>query len=381
MIYDYLPPIEGGIENHVKYLLAYLNNCYIFFLTLQDPEYLPAYEKHGNLEIFRVPIKRFVLFRYIFSGLKLFKKVRIDLIHAHTLGTPAIVAVILGKLFHRPVVITIHESSFIINMSSQRILTRILYQLLIKSARSVITTSAELRQYALRISRQRKKIVEIPNGIDSSLFNPAIKDSGIRRKYGWEKLNVVLCPRRIAPKNGIIYLIEAIPEVIKRKNNVHFLFVGPIREENYWKLIRKRIEEMGIEKYVTFTGGVPHAEMTKYYAVSDVVVIPSLIEAISLSALEAMACKKPIVATAVGGLCEIIKNQYNGILVKPADSEALAKAILLFLNNNELAINCAENGYSTAKNFSWANVAERTLRVYYHTFTRRNEEFEAIEGF
>jgi hypothetical protein len=367
MIYDYLPPIEGGIENHVKYLLTYLNNCRIFFLALQDPKYLPTYEKHGNITIYRIPIKRFAFFHYFCLGLKLFRKVRIDLIHAHTLGTPAMVAVILGRLLHRPVIITIHESSFIINLFSQRIVPQIIYRLLINLARLVITTSAEIRQYAIKISGQQHRIVEIPNGVDFSLFNPTINGSGIRTKYGWKECapSVILCPRRITPKNGIVYLLEAIPEVIKKKNDVYFLFVGPIRDENYWRLISKRIEELNIEKYVIFTGRVPHTEMPKYYAASNVVVIPSLIEAVSLSALEAMACKKPLVATAVGGLSEIIKNKYNGILVKPANSKALARAILSFLYDKELAFKCAEHAYLAAKNFSWGSVAERTLRVYY----------------
>jgi len=147
-----------------------------------------------------------------------------------------------------------------------------------------------------------------------------------------------------------------------------------VRDHDYLQIIQKRIRNLEVEPFVIFTGGVPYSEMPGFYAASDIVVIPSLIEAVSLATLEAMACKKPIVATSVGGLPEIIKNNYNGILVEPANGEALARAILLILNDKELASKYAENAYLTAKNFSWNNVAERTLHVYYHVLRREEDK-------
>jgi len=372
MIYDYLPPIEGGIETHIHNLLKRLqtsNN--VCFLTQSHTYDSKAYK---NVKIFTVKKSRFTALiglRYVLAGLRFAKSCRPHVVHAHTLGLLSIVAVILGLILRCPVVITVHESGFIVNVRSGRKRSVLMYRLILGLSKKVITTSEELRSYVVNISKKVTDVVEIPNGADLSLFNPTIKRANIRKKYGWKGRNVVLCPRRIVPKNGIIYLLEAIPEIIKKKDDVHFLFVGPIQDEKYWKLIHKRIKELNIEKYVIFTGGVPHTEMPKYYAISDIVVIPSLIEAISLSALEAMACKKPIVASAVGGLLEIIKDQCNGVLVKPADSEALAGAILLILNNKELASGYAENAYLTAKKFSWSTVAERTLDVYYSALKRK----------
>jgi len=366
MIYNYLPPVEGGIEVHVHNLLKHFqfrNNVY--FLTLSDTFDPKAY---GNAKILKIKKSKFViltLLRYIITGLRLAKDFRPHVIHAHTLGTPAIVAVFLGLILHCPIVITVHESGFIINVRSKKKRSILMYRLILRFSSKVITTSDELKTYVFSMGKNPEDIVEIPNGIDLNLFSPKVNYIDTRQNYGL-KLNekVVLCPRRIVPKNGIIHLIEACPLIIKERNDVRFLFVGPFSDRTYQKLVVEKVKKLGVQKYVIFTGGIPYKQMPKYYALSDIVVIPSLIEAVSLSALEAMACKKPIVATAVGGLREVIKNQYNGILVKPMDSEALAKAILLLLNDNELASKCAENAYLTAQRFSWEHVASKTLFVY-----------------
>ena len=204
----------------------------------------------------------------------------------------------------------------------------------------------------------QNKVIEIPNGVDLSLFVPSYSYTDE------EKNKVIMCPRRITPKNGILYLINAIPLVIKARSQVKFMFVGPNCDKEYSNLLIKRVKQLGIEKYVFFAGNVKHAEMPQMYYTSDIVVIPSLIEAISLSALEAMACSKPVIATAVGGLCEIIKDGYNGMLVMPADSDCIAKAILSLLGDEERALKYALNGRKTAETFSWKRVASDTRSLY-----------------
>ncbi len=71
------------------------------------------------------------------------------------------------------------------------------------------------------------------------------------------------------------------------------------------------------------------------------------------------------------GFLEIIKNGYNGVLVEPANSAALSKAIIELIDNESMALKCAENGLLTVQSFSWNNVAERTLTAYYDTLKGR----------
>ena len=329
MIYEYLPPIKGGIENHVQELMFALKNYNVIMLT-RNPSVKPSYEKVGNVKIYRISGNRLMPLRYLYAGMRLSKHEKISLIHAHTLTNPAMVAVTLGILLNCPTVVTIHESQFILDMKNDKLISKIKYRFLIKIAKSIITTSDELRKYAVSLTKHFDKVVEIPNGVNIKAFAPRLF-SPLNIINLCDNKKIILCPRRITPKNGIIYLIESIPMVLQKHLSVKFIFAGPVCDSNYFLSIKKRVSELKIEESVEFLGPILYDKMPLVYAFADVVVIPSLIEAISLAALEAMASKKPIIATKVGGLLEIIKNGYNGTLVDPADSQALANAIIFLL--------------------------------------------------
>ncbi|MCW3998722.1 MAG: glycosyltransferase family 4 protein [Candidatus Bathyarchaeota archaeon] len=375
MLGENLPPIEGGIENHIHNLVKALGlYCNITLLVSNRPPNTPFYEKMGNVKIYRLSPNKISYSAHILAALKLAEQNNIQLIHVHTLGRISIVGTVLSIILRKPLIITVHESNFIIDLTSKRhrLRTFLTYYLLLKFSKLVITPSYELKYYVKQVSDGKKEVREISNGVDESLFKPM---SGLQflTKYGIAGNRVIICPRRITPKNGIIYLIEAIPKIIESVGeNVKFVFAGPVRTESYFRSIQRKVCELKINPYVIFTGGIPFAEMPVVYAAADIVVIPSLIEAISLAALEAMACEKPIVATAVGGLTEIINNDYNGLLVKPANAEGLAEAIIKLLKDSELASKYSQNGAKTVKAYYWSSIANDTLNAY-HTVTRESK--------
>ena len=135
MIYNYLFPVTGGIESHVENLLNSLFETNIFFLTLKEPKTLKSYEKRNNVSIFRVKFARFFIFSYLLYGAGIIRRNRIDVLHAHTLGVPTLTAIVLGKIFHKPVVLTIHESGFIMDILSRRLIPRLKYKLFLNLAR------------------------------------------------------------------------------------------------------------------------------------------------------------------------------------------------------------------------------------------------------
>jgi glycosyltransferase involved in cell wall biosynthesis len=367
MICENLPPIQGGIENHVHNLSIELaNRCNIVLVSLTQPKGTKSYEKNGNLTIYRLPKRRFSFMRNISAIIKLAKTNNIHVIHAHTVGEANTITAITGKLLHKPTIVTVHESSFIINLTNPktRRIRSLTYHIRLKSASAIIAPSSELRDYVKNGANIKDGVIEIANGVDLKRFNNNLLGDSTKAKYGLANHSVILCPRRIIPKNGIIYLIEAIPRVVAERPDVLFVFAGPVRDDIYFHTIQERIKSLDISKYVIFTGGIPYNQMPEIYIASDIVVIPSLIEAISLSALEAMACKKPIVATTVGGLPEIITNGQNGLLVEPASGDSLANAILLLLNNECLAKRYAENSALTVENYSWSVIAQKTYNVY-----------------
>lgn len=162
---------------------------------------------------------------------------------------------------------------------------------------------------------------------------------------------------------GVDYLIGAIPRVMKYNNNCSFLFVGD-------GTIRPKMEELarklGVSEHTIFEGFVPHKDTNKYYQQCDIVAVPSVWhEPFGRSLIEAMACGKPVIATRVGGISEVISHGENGLLIEPANSEDLAKALITLINDKEIRMKMGKLGRKVAEEeYSIDVIARRTLRVY-----------------
>ena len=136
------------------------------------------------------------------------------------------------------------------------------------------------------------------------------------------------------------------------------------RKEKNHKL-KNEVFKLGIADSVIFAGRMPNLEMPKYYAASDIVVLPSLKEATSIAGLEAMACGKPLVGANVGGIPQIIADGETGILVPPKNSESLSCAIVSLLIDDEKRTTIGLNARKRAENeFSWQVIARKTQKVY-----------------
>jgi glycosyltransferase involved in cell wall biosynthesis len=121
-----------------------------------------------------------------------------------------------------------------------------------------------------------------------------------------------------------------------------------------------------------FTGRIPQEELPVYYGASDVVVVPSLQEAWGLVATEAMACGKPVVASRVGGLPDQVIDGYNGFLVPPMDSKALADRILYFLENPSEAKRIGLNGRRLAEElFDIEKRVDKIVKLYKELVEKR----------
>jgi glycosyltransferase involved in cell wall biosynthesis len=216
----------------------------------------------------------------------------------------------------------------------------------------------------------------ISNGVDIDHFTPGKDGASIRRKHGaTDSRRVLLCVRRLVPKNGIEYIIRALPEIRKKHDAVLWLASPLIREYEVLKVI---CNELGIEQYVHFLGSVEHDVLPQYFAAADVVVQPSIAEARSLACLEAMASGAAVVATATGGLKELITHRDNGYLVpefqqstyavtgyEPEGVQRLAAAVIDVLSDEPLRKHLQERAraYAVAE-ASWPIIAKQTLKVY-----------------
>jgi glycosyltransferase involved in cell wall biosynthesis len=210
-----------------------------------------------------------------------------------------------------------------------------------------------------------EKVITIYNGVNINRFNVT---GHFRQELNIPvSLNVISTVGMLIPEKGIQYILAAIPQIITVISDIVLLIVG----EGYYKnTLDQIIERLKIEKYVRFLG--VRSDVEKIYAISDVVVIPSVWqEAFGLANIEAMASRKPVVATSVGGIPEIIETYKNGILIPSQNSEAIAQAVIRLFQNSELYTEIARNARKKViEQFNLELVVDQTVNLYYKTISR-----------
>jgi glycosyltransferase involved in cell wall biosynthesis len=154
-------------------------------------------------------------------------------------------------------------------------------------------------------------------------------------------------------------LIEAAPLILADCPNTKFLFVGS--GQAYIQTLQKRVSEMGVVDKICFVGGVSPHDIAPYYAACDIFVFPSIMESLGLSQVEAMLCAKPVVASNVGGISEVMLDGETGFLVEPFDYMSLAQKVIYLLKNPTLANKMGQNGRQRALNLF---DKQRILRQY-----------------
>jgi glycosyltransferase involved in cell wall biosynthesis len=384
---DFLPNI-GGVAIHIfelsKALISLGNKIYVLNVSyglnndaVEDMDGISVHRLYVKNTIRKIRIlpKIYRAIRYLNS---LIKEERIDIIHWHDLIPGAWTTKMVSFSYKTPVVFTNHTSVFL--QLFEKRLSRYFLKLSIDHANAIIAPSRELYEKT-KILSGRIRLWYIPNGVNVDKFSPLKKDNEkikkIKEKYKIENdESVIFCPRRIVPKNGIRFLVKAIPLIKQKIGKFRVMITGSSNPEEESEILRI-IKNDHTTNYVIFTGAVPNSEMPDYYMLSDVVVLPSLIEATSISGLEAMALEKALVGTNVGGIPEIISDGENGIIVPPRDPSGLAKAIVTLLLDKELRIRYGRKGREIVLNrFTWERIAKETLKVYNDVTRIRNGVIE-----
>jgi len=189
------------------------------------------------------------------------------------------------------------------------------------------------------------------NGLDTDLFSP---DPAVARSN-----DEILCVGRWSdPNKGIGFLVEALAKLPAAK-------LVLVDEDHPQHDARRIARAGGYEHRITITGRVETDDLVRLYRRAAVVAVPSLYEGFGLPAAEAMACGAPVVAAASGALPEVIETGGGGILVPPADPDALAKALATLLEQPEARRKLADSARARIVDaYSWPRIAARTADLY-----------------
>ena len=240
----------------------------------------------------------------------------------------------------------------------------------LETAERIVATSPQEEEHMRALVSLKGSIEIIPCGTDIERMG------AIQRQEARQKLNlaptakVVLYVGRFDRRKGIETLVRAIAQSNWRSSpNLRLIIAGGFRPGESDGLecdrIKGIVKELGLDSITVFPGRLTDEELPCYYAAADVCVVPSHYEPFGLVALEAMACRTPVIASQVGGLQFTVIPEITGLLVPPKDDLGFAQAIDRILSNPELAEQLGELGRQRVEiAMSWGSVAARLSNLY-----------------
>jgi len=368
------PPVGGGGSttiNEINLRLSQMGvNINVLTTAFKDT---PKIEKKGKIHIKRLQCFRkeqatsslnslaFYALSSLYHAPRYYNEN--DIIHAYFVIPAGIPGYFMKKVKKKPLIVTIFGADIYdpTRFKSQReFINYFATKRILKSADIVTTISHDL---VSRIKEVYDRDVEIIHcGVDINKFYPEniIK---VKRDIGfdYDKINLVSVGRLVKRKRFDI-LLYAIEKVKKINSDILLTIIGQGPEKE--QLI-EIINKLGLQQNVSLVGFVEEELLLKYYQACDIFVLSSAHEGQGCSILEAMSCGKPIVATNIGGIPDSVINKYNGILVPVDNSEELAKALLLLIENEDLRLEMGINSRKRCiNNFDWDIIANQTNKIY-----------------
>ncbi len=296
-------------------------------------------------------------------------KKRPDIIHAH-LHEGVVIGKIASLLFGVPLVADIQgsltdelvkhrfikEGSFFFKLYlwAETIITRLPDATLVSSKQALDSFLAEVRN-----NGRRGEV--ILDGVDTNYFYPDCGSNGLREKLSIPSMNkVVGFLGALAEYQGVSILLEAIPHIVKKQKQVHFLIMGYPNVEYY----QKKAEALKIEQYVTFTGKIAYEDAPQYLSLCDIGVSPKLFgtEA-NGKLLNYMAMGLPVVASDTPVNRQVLGDL--GVYAEVGNPISLANSIMKVLSDDAYALELgARLREKAVAKCSWSSVAERLAEIY-----------------
>jgi glycosyltransferase involved in cell wall biosynthesis len=374
---DYLPSVGGAeicVANVARELRARGHEAVIFTNTTKTTG--------DEAGIVRVPWKfdPVTAWKNVSALRRLIRAA--DVVHCTYSFRIAAICAVLCKLAGKPMLLTQQGKGIVPEANPKwrnAVLVRLCQEVSMRGATHITATSDEILELTAAFV-PRSKIEIVSNGYDAHTFSP---DSSLPMPPEWSRVpagvKTLLTVRRLVPKNGIHILVQALALVRADGGDFHYFAIGEGRAR---PLIERLIAENGLERHVTLLGMRSNDTVKPYYQHADLVLMPSSAEARSITCIEAMGMEKPLIASQVGGLIDLIgRDDRHGQLVDIYRDEAcsydpperlpaeqlrpLADAILAFLRDpSDLRAKAAVARAYVERECSWEAITSQYESLY-----------------
>lgn len=282
----------------------------------------------------------------------LVRQQEIDIIHTH-LTRASYYGLLLGALMRKPVVSTVHV------FTSDPI-----YRWLSRMGNRLIAVSEAVRRWLIEHGVPASEVQTVHNATDFIFLNGSRRNSSLEVRKEFElplDSNLIGVFAKVSPIKGQDLLIEGLPQVLDAHPNTYVLFVGS-SDTPFARWAKQRSHELEVGSHVLFTG--MRTDVARLMQAVDIVALPSRSETFGMAILEAMALGKPVVATRVGGLPELVRDGETGLLVD-FDATPLAHALSQLLTSAELRSHLGESASAFARQYYTPERMVRDIEAVY----------------
>jgi glycosyltransferase involved in cell wall biosynthesis len=368
--------IQGGVEASVYGLAkeqAKTNEVYVIDMPRQtlceDSE-----EVMDNINVFRYANKKKNnngAIGRIGTIVKQIKEIEPDICHIHATNPFSFFLLRQLKLNKIKTIVTVHGLSHIEKRNQWnnkktlhqwiKYMYFSIFEFLILSSVKKIIVDTEYVELEIKKYRQQRKIWRmpickvIPQGIDKRYFE--VPDNDVSDVF-------LLSVGAINRRKGHLFLVEAMKTVNEKLPNTKLSIVGVKNDEKYYKEISEKIKTLQLDNVISIKTDVSFDELLNYYSQSTIFVLHSEEESQGIVFCEAMAAGKPIVATNVGGIPFVVKQEENGFLSNYKDTNTFAKNIIHLLQNKEEREQMSQQNKIEACQYNWANISNAVMDEY-----------------
>ncbi|ETX01853.1 MAG: hypothetical protein ETSY1_05850 [Candidatus Entotheonella factor] len=357
--------VRGGIEEHVLSLLQHLPRDHFRFALACPPELIEAMT--GDLTdlpvtVFPVRATGWTQWREMLHLQHIVQQFQPHIVHCH-LFRATLVGAPIAWAMRVPVIVETYHGREAWRQGQSLKGQFVIDRLVAGCVNHIIAVSEAAARFLIEHKRiPAHKITVIPNGRDLRAFQPGRRaGSAIRKRFQIPASAPVLgVVGRLEPQKGHQYLLQALPQICASFPDARLLLVG---EGSLHSALQNQAKDLGLHDNVIFAQF--QSDIPAFLDAMDIVVLPSLHEGLSLTAIEASAMAKPIVATDVDGTPEVVRDGTTGVLVPPAAPDDLAHAVLTLLQHPDLAFRYGAAAHAWARqHFDLQRQIDETERLY-----------------